>query len=90
MNKLTFNPTTVSVNIGNAPIYIETGRIAKQAHGSVVVRQGDTMVLVTVCHSEPKEDADFFPLTIDYREPIFAAGKIPGGWFKREGKQTVK
>ena len=90
MNTLTFNPTTVSVDLGGTPISIETGRIAKQANGSVIVRQGDTMVLVAVCRAEPREGIDFFPLTVDYREPVFSAGKIPGGWFKREGKQTTK
>jgi len=90
MNTLKFSPTTVSIDLGGTPISIETGRIAKQASGSVVVRQGDTMVLVAVCCAEPREGIDFFPLTVDYREPGFAAGKIPGGWFKREGKQTTR
>ncbi len=90
MNTLTFTPTTVQMDLGDAPISVETGRIAKQAAGSVVVRQGDTMVLVAVCTAEPREGIDFFPLTVDYREPVFAAGKIPGGWFKREGKQTAR
>jgi len=90
MNSLKFDPTTVSANIGGSPISIETGRMAKQAAGSVVVRQGDTMVLVAVCHADPREGIDFFPLTVDYREPVFSAGKIPGGWFKREGKATTK
>jgi polyribonucleotide nucleotidyltransferase len=90
MNTLHFTPTTVSIDLGGTPISIETGRIAKQANGSVIVRQGDTMVLVAVCRAEPREGIDFFPLTVDYREPVFSAGKIPGGWFKREGKQTTK
>jgi len=90
MNTLTLSPTTVSVDLGGTPISLETGRIAKQAAGSVIVRQGDTMVLVAVCTADPREGIDFFPLTVDYREPVFAAGKIPGGWFKREGKQTTK
>ncbi len=90
MKQLTFSPTTVQVDLGDAPLSIETGRIAKQAAGSVVVRQGDTMVLVAVCTAEPREGIDFFPLTVDYREPVFAAGKIPGGWFKREGKATTR
>ncbi|WP_257305577.1 polyribonucleotide nucleotidyltransferase [Geothrix campi] len=90
MNALKFNPTTVSVDLGDAPISLETGRIAKQAHGAVVVRQGDTMVLVAVCYGTPREGIDFFPLTVDYREPVLAAGKIPGGWFKREGRPTTK
>ena len=90
LNTLSFSPTTVTIDLDGTPISIETGRIAKQAHGSVVVRQGDTMVLVAVCRAEPREGIDFFPLTVDYREPVFSAGKIPGGWFKREGKQTTK
>ena len=90
MNTLKFNPTTVTIDLDGTPISIETGRVAKQAHGSVIVRQGDTMVLVAVCRAEPREGIDFFPLTVDYREPVFSAGKIPGGWFKREGKQTTK
>jgi len=90
MNALKFNPTTVSIDLDGTPISIETGRIAKQAAGSVIVRQGDTMVLVAVCTADPREGIDFFPLTVDYREPVFSAGKIPGGWFKREGKQTTR
>jgi polyribonucleotide nucleotidyltransferase len=90
MNALQFHPTTVSVDLGDTPISLETGRIAKQAAGSVIVRQGDTMVLVAVCHAAAREGIDFFPLTVDYRESVFAAGKIPGGWFKREGRPTTK
>ena len=90
MNALKFNPTTVSVDLGGTPISLETGRIAKQAAGAVVVQQGGTMVLVAVCHAAPREGIDFFPLSVDYREPVFSAGKIPGGFFKREGKQTTK
>ncbi len=90
MNTLKFNPTTVTLDMEGTPLTLETGRIAKQASGAVIVRQGDTMVLVAVCCAEPREGIDFFPLTVDYREPVFAAGKIPGGWFKREGKQTGK
>ncbi|HNX29976.1 MAG TPA: polyribonucleotide nucleotidyltransferase [Holophaga sp.] len=90
MNTLKFNPTSVTLDLEGTPISIETGRVAKQAAGSVLVRQGDTMVLVAACCAEPREGIDFFPLTVDYREPVFAAGKIPGGWFKREGKATTK
>ena len=90
MNLLELNPTTVTIDIGGPPITIETGRIAKQAAGSVVIRQGNTMVLVAACCAAPREGIDFFPLSVDYREPVFAAGKIPGGWFKREGKATTK
>jgi polyribonucleotide nucleotidyltransferase len=91
MNELTFTPTTLSSSLSNGePISLETGRIAKQAHGAVIARQGDTMVLAAACHAAPREGIDFFPLTVDYRESVFAAGKIPGGWFKREGRPTLK
>ncbi len=91
MNELSFSPTTVSLSLVNGePISLETGRIAKQAHGAIVARQGGTMVLVAACHAAPREGIDFFPLTVDYRESVFAAGKIPGGWFKREGRPTLK
>ncbi len=77
--------------LGRRSLIIETGHMAKQADGSVTVRYGDTMVLVAVCSTrEPKEGADFFPLTVDYRENSYAGGKIPGGYFKREGKATEK
>ena len=70
-------------------ISLETGKVAKQAGGSVVVRSGDTMVLVTaVADQKGREGIDFFPLTVDYREKMYAAGKIPGGFFKREGRPT--
>jgi len=70
---------------------IETGRLAKQSNGAVTVRYGDSMVLSTVCaQSEPKLGFDFFPLTVEYREKAYAAGKIPGGFFKREGRPSEK
>ncbi len=76
-----------SVQVGSTTITFETGRIAKQAHGSVLVSAGDTMVLVTaVSAADPRVGFDFFPLTCDYIEKTFAAGKIPGGFFKREGR----
>ena len=79
------------ISIGSRTLSIETGRLAKQADGSVVVRLGDTMVLVTACHaSSPREGIDFLPLTVDYREYTYASGRIPGGFFKREGKPTEK
>ncbi|HLQ05667.1 MAG TPA: polyribonucleotide nucleotidyltransferase, partial [Verrucomicrobiae bacterium] len=69
----------------------ETGKLAKQAHGSVIVRYGDSVVLVTACRaSNPREGIDFLPLTVDYREYTYASGRIPGGFFKREGKPTEK
>ena len=70
---------------------IETGKLAKQANGAVTVRYGDSMVIATVCaNPEPKEGQDFFPLTVEYREKSYAAGKIPGGFFKREGRPSEK
>ena len=71
-------------------LYIETGRMAKQANGSVFIRYGDTSILVTATMGkEPSEEQDFFPLTVDYVEKMYASGKIPGGFFKREAKPTT-
>src|SRR5205809_1010636 len=82
---------TREISIGRQTISIETGRLAKQADGSVVVRLGDTMVLVTACTAgTPREGIDFLPLTVDYKEYTYASGRIPGGFFKREGKPTEK
>jgi polyribonucleotide nucleotidyltransferase len=79
------------VKIGSRTISLETGKLAKQAHGSVLVRSGDTVVLVTACHAaSPREGIDFLPLTVDYREYTYASGRIPGGFFKREGKPSEK
>ncbi len=79
------------ISQGRHSLIIETGRMAKQADGAVVVRYGDTMALVTVCVSrQAKEGQDFFPLTVEYQERSYAGGKIPGGYFKREGKATEK
>ena len=76
-----------SIEVGGRELTIESGKLAKQADGSVVVGYGDTRVLVTACYSkEIREDIDFMPLTVDYREFFAAAGKIPGGFFKREGR----
>ncbi len=80
----------VEREIGAAVLSIETGVIAKQAHGSALVRYGDTVVLGTVVTANPREGIDFFPLTVDYREKMSAAGKFPGGFFKREGRPTTK
>ena len=80
----------VSITLGANTLSIECGRIAKQANGSAFVRFGDTVVLATACSSNPREGIDFFPLTADYREYNYAAGKIPGGFFKREGRPTEK
>ena len=82
---------TGEVNVGGPPLTIETGRLARQANGAVVVRYGDTMVLVTACYSPGiREGIDFLPLTVDYRENTYASGRIPGGFFKREGKPPEK
>ncbi|HEY7473835.1 MAG TPA: polyribonucleotide nucleotidyltransferase [Vicinamibacterales bacterium] len=82
---------TREVNLGSRTLSIETGKLAKQADGSVVVRSGDTMVLVTACHATtPRVGIDFLPLTVDYREYTYASGRIPGGFFKREGKPAEK
>ncbi len=79
------------VDVGGRPLTMETGTLAKQASGSVVVRYGDTMVLVTACYSpHEREGIDFLPLTVDYRENTYASGRIPGGFFKREGKPPEK
>lgn len=79
--------TVTEIEVAGKKISFETGRMAKQADGAVIARCGDTMVLVTVVATkEPKEGIDFFPLTVEYREKFYAAGKIPGGFFKREGK----
>ena len=76
--------------IGGNTLSIEIGKVAKQAAGAAVVRYGDTMVLGTVVTADPRVGIDFFPLTVDYREKMSAAGKFPGGFFKREGRPTLK
>src|SRR4051812_27622210 len=84
-------PVTVSVEIGGKEISFETGKLAKQADGAVVVSSGQTVVLGTAQgRTEPREGADFFPLTVDVEERMYAAGKIPGGFFKREGRPTER
>ncbi|HJU46955.1 MAG TPA: polyribonucleotide nucleotidyltransferase, partial [Gaiellaceae bacterium] len=81
----------VSVEIGGQEITFESGKLAKQADGAVVVRSGDTMILATaVGRTDARPDADFFPLTVDVEERMYAAGKIPGGFFKREGRATER
>ena len=83
--------TRVSTTVGDQEISFETGKLAKQAGGAVLVRSGDTMVLATAMgRMEPREGADFFPLTVDVEERMYAAGKIPGGFFKREGRPTER
>ncbi|MCA1584158.1 MAG: polyribonucleotide nucleotidyltransferase [Acidobacteria bacterium] len=81
----------VEFSLGQHTLSIETGKLAKQAHGAVIVRLGDTIVLVTACHAaHAREGIDFLPLTVDYREYTYASGRIPGGFFKREGKPSEK
>src|ERR687897_1298638 len=79
------------LEINGTSLSFETGKYAKQADGSVIVRMGDSVVLVTACASpNPREGIDFLPLTVDYKEYTYASGRIPGGFFKREGKPTEK
>lgn len=81
----------VELEIGGKKLSIETGKVAKQANGAVLVRLADTIILsAVVCGDDPNDGRDFFPLTIDYREKTYAAGKIPGGFFKREGRPSEK
>ena len=86
----TRKPVTVERSIGGKTVSIESGRLAKQASGAVVVRVGDTMTLVATVSGPGREGLDFFPLTVDYREKVYAAGKFPGGFIKREGRPTTK
>jgi polyribonucleotide nucleotidyltransferase len=83
--------TTREITVGDKTLRFETGKLAKQAHGSVIVRYGDSVVLVTACRAaNAREGIDFLPLTVDYREYTYASGRIPGGFFKREGKPAEK
>src|SRR3982750_1245607 len=80
-----------SIKLGDRELTVETGKIAKQADGSVIIRYGDTMVLcAAVGAPNPREGVDFFPLTVEYREAQFAAGRIPGNYFRREGRPNEK
>jgi polyribonucleotide nucleotidyltransferase len=82
---------TVQLDINGQPFSLETGRVAKQADGAVMVRHGGTMVLATcVAAKTAREGQDFFPLTVEYRERAYAGGRIPGGYFKREGAPVKK
>ena len=83
-------PHKVSVELGGRPLTLETGKIARQANGAVVARYGDTVVLVTACMDRKPNQKDFLPLTVDYREYTYSAGKIPGGFFKREGRPSER
>jgi polyribonucleotide nucleotidyltransferase len=85
------NPHRREIQVGSRTISLETGKLAKQADGAVLVRSGDTVVLVTACRApSAREGIDFLPLTVDYREYTYASGRIPGGFFKREGKPSEK
>jgi polyribonucleotide nucleotidyltransferase len=83
-------PHSVTVEVGGRPLILETGKVAKQANGAIMARYGDTIVLTTACMSTTANDRDFLPLTVDYRENTYSAGKIPGGFFKREGRPSEK
>jgi polyribonucleotide nucleotidyltransferase len=91
MSTMVQEKAAVAVTVGRSEISFDTGELAKQADGAVVVRSGDTMVLATAMgRTEAREGADFFPLTVDVEERMYAAGKIPGGFFKREGRPTER
>ena len=83
-------PTSVERQIGGKTLTLETGRLANQAHGSVTVTYGESIVLATaVMSNSPRaEDVDFLPLTVDYEERLYSAGKIPGSFFRREGRPS--
>jgi polyribonucleotide nucleotidyltransferase len=83
-------PHQVTVEVGGRTLTLETGKVAKQANGAVLARYGDTVVLVTACMDTKANDRDFLPLTVDYREYTYSAGKIPGGFFKREGRPSER
>src|SRR5881296_2851779 len=89
-NTNTPSPHRVTVEVGGRPLILETGKIAKQANGAIVARYGDTVVLTTACMAPIANDRDFLPLTVDYRENTYSAGKIPGGFFKREGRPSER
>src|SRR5581483_4461908 len=82
-------PQTFEREIGGRTLSIEHGKVAGQAGGAVVIRYADTVALVTACMAEPRAGIDFFPLTIEYEERLYAAGKIPGSFFRREGRSTT-
>src|SRR3954466_12623016 len=78
------------MQFGSQRLFLETGKIAKQAHGAVIVGLGETWSLVAACEGPDVPGKDFFPLVVDYREKVYAAGKFPGGFIKREGRPTTK
>ena len=86
-----FKITREEIDWGGRPLVLETGRIARQADGAVLATYGETSVLATVvADRSPKPGLDFFPLTVNYQEKAYAAGKVPGGYFKREGRPSEK
>jgi len=86
-----FNPVVKTFQYGNQTVTLETGKIARQATGSVIVTMGNSQVLATVVgRKSANPGQDFFPLTVNYQEKTYAVGKIPGGFFKREGRPTEK
>src|SRR5207237_2939536 len=86
-----FNIHSVEIDWGGRPLRLETGKVARQADGAVLATYGETVVLATVVAAKtPREGVDFLPLTVDYQEKTYAAGKIPGGYFKREGRPTER
>ena len=86
-----FDIHTVELDWGGRKLVLETGKIARQAHGAVVATYGESKVLATVVAAkEPREGIDFMPLTVDYQKKFYAAGRIPGGYFKREGRPTER
>src|SRR5258706_1438449 len=83
-------PYQVKVEVGGRTLTLETGKIAKQANGAIVAKYGDTVILNTACMSNKANERDFVPLTVDYRDNPYSAGKVRGGFFKREGRPTEK
>ena len=81
--------TRLELPLGSVSLILETGKLAKQAHGAVVVSLGETLVLVTAVEGGVDPKRDFFPLTVDYREKTYAAGKFPGGYIKRETRPSL-
>jgi polyribonucleotide nucleotidyltransferase len=91
LNAFPVQPVRKSFRFGDRNVTIETGHIARQASGAVLVNMDETVVLVTVvARKDAKPEQDFFPLTVDYTEKFYAGGRIPGGFFKREGRPTEK
>src|SRR5579883_1793556 len=89
-NKSIPAPYQVSVEVGGRALILETGKIAKQANGAIVAKYGDTVILNVAVMAPKPSDRDFLPLTVDYREYTYSAGKIPGGFFKREGRPSER